>query len=392
MIIATGQGDREIRAFGEEAARIPSPAEAGGTWSYAGRYVSRSDAIGLPAAMAAIRLISETAGTLPLKVFKGGEPATDSSQWSVLHDRPNDDQTPSQLWSFVYAELNTTGNAFLQKLKSGRQVVGLYPLESCYMRVKREAGRFVFEYQQSAGKTTKLTRDDVIHIPGVLVDDPYVGLSPISAHRHALGTALAMQEFAGRFYANDATPGGTLSVPGNLNRSQAEELRENWDSMHRGRSGRVAVLSNGAEYTPISLPLRDAQFVEQQNFTTEQIAQIFKIPADLLTGKTSSMSPEEESIRFVRHSLRPWLVKVEQALGVDPDLFPSGLLKPRFDADELLRPDQGKRYEGYVKARQAGWLSPNEIREREGYPPIDGGDEVQLTPVGGAPNPTQTQQ
>jgi hypothetical protein len=37
-----------------------------------------------------------------------------------------------------------------------------------------------------------------------------------------------------------------------------------------------------------------------------------------------------------------------------------------------------------VAARQAGWLTANEIRALENYPPVDGGDVLQVTPVGGA--------
>jgi hypothetical protein len=44
-----------------------------------------------------------------------------------------------------------------------------------------------------------------------------------------------------------------------------------------------------------------------------------------------------------------------------------------------------------LKARQAGWLTANEIRALENYPAVEGGDDLQMTPVGGAPNLTQAE-
>jgi phage portal protein BeeE len=86
--------------------------------------------------------------------------------------------------------------------------------------------------------------------------------------------------------------------------------------------------------------------------------------------------------------LGPRLRRIESALRADPDLFGGTELYPEFKVDSLLRADTAERYAAYVAARQAGWLSSNEIRELENYPAVDGGDNVQQTPVGGAPNPT----
>jgi phage portal protein BeeE len=59
----------------------------------------------------------------------------------------------------------------------------------------------------------------------------------------------------------------------------------------------------------------------------------------------------------------------------------------RFSTDHLVRADIHARFAAYTSARQGGWMSANEIREMENLAPVDGGDTVQATPVGGAPNP-----
>jgi hypothetical protein len=42
---------------------------------------------------------------------------------------------------------------------------------------------------------------------------------------------------------------------------------------------------------------------------------------------------------------------------------------PRFNTDEITRPDQETRYAGYQIAIAAGWMDPSEARAAEGLPP-----------------------
>ena len=131
--------------------------------------------------------------------------------------------------------------------------------------------------------------------------------------------------------------------------------------------------------------------IASRRYGVEEVARIFRIPPAMLgvESRASNISAEEESLRFVRYGLMPRLRRIEMALRSDDDLFPvrSGL-EPEWLVDGLLRADTQVRYAAYVQARQAGWLSANEIRALENYPPVEGGDQVQQTPVGGAPNTT----
>ena len=78
------------------------------------------------------------------------------------------------------------------------------------------------------------------------------------------------------------------------------------------------------------------------------------------------------------HTIRPWLVRIEQA--INRALF-SESEKERFfvqfNIDGLMRGDYKSRMEGYAIGRQNGWLSANDIRELENLNPLedeDGGD------------------
>ena len=391
--------------------RVPRPGEAGGAWSYAGRQVSVDEASSLPAVMACIRLRAETAASLPVRLFEqdGDQlqaPVNYKDQVAILSREPNSDMTAFQLWYHVFSSLDGWGGAYLLKAKAKGRVESLYPLDPSRVIPRVEDGELVFYVRNSAyggrqphdPKGTRLTRSDILYIPGLLLNDPYIGVSPISVHRHMLGNALAQQEYAGRYYANDGSPGGVISVQGQLTKEKRDEIKEAWEARHRGASAshRVAVLSGGAEFNSVGINLRDAQFIEGQLSSTQDVCRIFGVPVGLLDAHGFSVrtTPEEDMSRFALR-LSPTLRRVESAIETDKDLFPDGPgsrfsdADPvvRFDTNHLVRADQSKRFASYTAARQGGWMSANEIRAFENLPPVEGGDEVQATPVGGAPNP-----
>ena len=88
---------------------------------------------------------------------------------------------------------------------------------------------------------------------------------------------------------------------------------------------------------------------------------------------------EHQSIEFVQHTIRPWLVRWEQ--GISRSLLNEGerlLYYAKFNVDGLLRGDYKSRMEGYAVGRQNGWLSINDIRRLEDMshiPKDKGGDD-----------------
>lgn len=407
MILRGIDGDVELRDLFSGVDRIPRPGEGSGAWSYSGRSVNYESASGLPAVMACIRLIAETAASLPLEIYqtdKGRIIEADgySTQANLLGREPNEHASAFQVWAHTFGAMLGWGNAYLLKAKSKGRVEALYPLDPSRVTPRVEDGELVF-YVRNANqpndpKGTRLTKSEILHVPGLLLTDPYIGVTPIAVHRHMLGNALAQQEYAGRYYANDGSPGGIISVPTQLTKEKREEIREGFESRHRGASAshRVGVLSGGATFDTVGINLRDSQWVEGNLASAQETARAFGVPAGMIDALSFNVrsTPEEDMSRF-NLRLTPWLRRVESALESDKDLFPdvdiAGVVDNdpcvRFDTNHLVRADLAARFSAYSAARQGGWMSANEIRAMENLGPVEGGDSVQVTPVGGAPNP-----
>jgi HK97 family phage portal protein len=243
MIIRGRSGDIEVRDIFSGADRIPRPGELGGAWTWSGRNVTFENASGLPAVMACIRLIAETAASLPLEVYqvidgKTVEPEQYSAQCNLLRREPNEQATAFQVWAHSLSSMLGWGNAYLLKSKARGEVVALYPLDPSRVSPRVEDSEVVF-YIRNANqphdlKGTRLTKADILHIPGLLLTDPYIGVSPIGLHRHVIGNAIGQLEYSSRYFANDGSPGGIIKVPTQLTKEKREEIKEAWESRHRG--------------------------------------------------------------------------------------------------------------------------------------------------------------
>lgn len=366
----------------------------GGEPAASGVTVNEQTALTYSAVYAAIRVLAETVASLPLHVYRqdgrSKVRATDHPLYDVLHSRPNPVMTSFELRETMMGHLLTGGNAYAEVVRdrAGR-VIELWPLRWDRMRIVVGADGRTLHYMYRDSRGQEMEIPEVLHIRG-LSGDGVVGYSPIRLAREAIGLGLATEKFGASYFGNGAQPGGVLKTPNALSEKARQNLRESWEATHRGpsRAHRVAILEEGLEWQQIGIPPEDSQFLETRRFQVSEIARIFRIPPHLLGDleRATFSNIEQQSIEFVVHSVRPWLVRWEQAIEqrlMTEEERRAGFYV-RFNVDGLLRGDIKSRYEAYAIARQWGWYSANDIREKEDEDPIEGGDEY-LVPLNMVP-------
>jgi HK97 family phage portal protein len=388
-----------IGALFEHSADVPSYSSYIGLNDESGAIVNRSTAAGLPAVADAFRIISETVGMTPMIVYDDDDPedaqararARTSWQWELLHNRPNPEQSAFDFWQDVSTSVESTGNAYIWKVRVDLdRLEALFVLDPSYVYVKRQKGRKVFLIAMPGQERRTVGPEQILHIRGwSLAAGADYGVSPITLHRAALGEAISQQQYGSRFYMNNATPPFAITVPDDMDDGDAEKMQDYFVARHSGRNAhKPAILFNGATAAPLGISMEDAQFIESRRWSIEEIARMCRLSPQMLIVATGGGSVTAQDFeRFLKLDLAPRLRRIEMACRNDEDLFPEPSERfPEFLADAVLRPDIKTRYEAYRLGRQGGWLKPNEVREKENLPPAEGGDEIQETPVGGAPN------
>ena len=347
--------------------------------SSAGKSVTPRNAIQVSVVYACVRVIAETIASLPFGVFQdtkeGSVKALEHPLYRIIHDEPN-----SEMTSFIWREAMLThlllwGNSYSQIIRSGRgKIIGLYPLLPDHMEVDRDekSGQPDLHLLHDQGRNGATQTGGCAAHPG-LGFDGIMGYSPIAIEKNAIGLGIAAEEYGSKFFSNGATPSGILTHPNTVKNPKA--LREAWMEAYGGssNSNRVAILEEGMTFTRISMPNNEAQFLETRKFQVSEICRIYRVPPHMIgdLDRATFSNIENQSISFAVHTIRPWLVRIEQAM--NRALFPEkekGVFYVRFNMDGLMRGDYKSRMEGYAIGRQNGWLNANDIRALENMNPI----------------------
>jgi HK97 family phage portal protein len=358
--------------------------------STSGREITPMSAMQSVAVFACVRVLAESIGTLPLITYKrldprGKERAQQHPLYRVLHDRPNPEMTSVELRECIVGHLALRGNAYLEIVRDGNAMVReLWPLRPDMMRVVRERDDLAYYYTRN-GVERPVDPSTICHIRGISGDGVH-GYSPIALARDAVGLTLATEEYGARWFSGGARPGGVLQTQGTLSQEAADRLRDSWNSAHQGldASHRVAVLEEGVTWQQIGIAPEDSQFLETRRFQTTEIARLFRVPPHMVQDleRATFTNIEHQSLDFVVHTLRPWLVRIEQAFL--RDLFNGPLDRDyyaEFLVDGLLRGDLDSRYRAYATGRNWGWLSANDIREIENMNPLPENGDIYLQPL-----------
>lgn len=358
----------------------------------AGVHVNETNAIRLSAVYACVRVLSESIASLPLNVYKrtdsGKDRAYNHHLHTVLHDMANEEMTSFEFREMMMAHLLLWGNAYAEiERDMVGDVVGLWPLRPDQTIVDRdESERIIYRYTRDDGQEIIYPFSKVLHIKG-LSPDGLVGYSPIRLAREPIGVGLAAEDFTSRFYGQGMNIGGILEHPEALSERAYERLKAWIEEKGTGlaNSWRPLVLEEGMKYSRIPMPLADAQYLETRKFQVSEIARIYRVPPHLIgdLDRSTNNNIEHQSLEFVVHTLRPWLVRWEQA--IKQKLFTTRERKryyAEFVVDGLLRGDIKSRYQAYAVGRQWGWLSADDIREKENMNDLpDGQGKTYLTPL-----------
>jgi HK97 family phage portal protein len=172
------------------------------------------------------------------------------------------------------------------------------------------------------------------------------------------------------------TLNGVIEFPGNLTAEQAENLRNGFDSKHKGwrRGHRTGILSGGATFKTTQVDPESSQSIEARRLAVEDVARAFNIPANMLNipGTTTYASVEQNNLQFITHTLRPIVQKLEDAFSQLMSRYPGGETAfIKWNLDGLARADIQARTSAYSTMIQAGVMSINDVRRLEDMSDIE---------------------
>lgn len=349
----------------------------------------------IPEVYDCLQIIAQTIASLPLITYRrernGGKARVDEHPIAdLLHHQPNPRTTAYEFRHQMTWDLCLHRNAFAE-IKEGRRGVvdELVRIDPTTVWIVKNGSDYVYEIRDGATRR-RLDREQVFHLRAPpLSSDNILGRSLIQDGHKTFARALALQDFATRFFENDATPGGLIRVKGRFPTvDAAQEFRRKWQHQFRGRNRHnVAVLDGDADFETIDIQNDKAQFIETYREVSLQCLRFWRMPPHKvgILDKATFSNIEQQSLEFVTDTLMPWLIAWEQ--GIRRDLIVhSDVFFAEHNVAGLLRGDIKARYEAYRIGREWGWLSADDVRSMENMNPLGAGvGDVYLQPLNMAP-------
>lgn len=351
--------------------------------TYSGINVNGQAALYIPAVLQAVRLISETIGSLPCKVYRettdGKEAAKDHTAYRIAHKRANEWTGAGELRTSLTADALIHGNGFAKVVRyPDGHPFEFHRLSPSKVQILEDemTGAPVYRVSEKTG-----IRDyhftDILHVPS------FLGKSPISFGKEAIGLAAVLERHGAQFFGSGARPSGVITnekPQGSEAGSKAiTNIKASFREWQQGSKTDTLILDSGWKYEQPTMTSTDAQFLEHRLEQVREIGRIFGIPPHLLfeLSRATWSNAEQMGASFLQLCLRPWLDRWQDAYAtvlLNEDEQDNHYFE--FVVDDLLRADAAARTANMTALVTNRIMTPNEVRAVLNLQPLPGGDEL----------------
>jgi len=331
--------------------------------------VNPDTALSLTAVYRAVQIIATPISKMTIDTYRFATGVELKVENPVLVNNPSLEQNRRDFLFQTVSDLALEGNSYwFKNYGSNGQVNNLTILPASavipsWPRMTNGAidySQVVYDYMGQRYTNREIEHLRIFSRAGVLK-----GISPIGSCFKDISAAIDLRDYAGNWFTSAGVPTGVLKTSSMINKAEAEEVTANWHNKQQNRQ--VAVLGNGFDYQQIALSPKDALFTEVQDQQVQAVARLFGVPARLLLTSVPGASDtytnlQDENQVFYRHTLMAYTDAITDAL---TNCLPRGN-RVEFDFEHLFKADVAARYNYYKVAIDAGILTPEEVRTKEG--------------------------
>jgi HK97 family phage portal protein len=339
--------------------------------SVGGVYVTREQAMSVPAVARARNILCGTVGTLPLKEYNSQEQEITARK---VIDQPDPAVPRSVTLTWLAEDLLFYGVGYLQVMDVSPQDGRPYKLR----RINPNRVSYNLSTDRSLIEsynldTNKLPNDGL----GSLIVFQGWDEGVLKRAGRTIQTAIELEAAAYRM-ASEPVPQMVLNNEGmNLDGDSVAKLLASFKQARRDRS--TAYTEGPIKIQTLGFDSAQMQLVEARSHAASEVARLMGIPAWYLNAESASstysnVSAERRSL--LDFGARQIYMAIEARLSMD-DVTPRGQYV-KFDVDDFLRGNPAEQSDIAIKLVGAGIITIDEARDMVDYAPS--------TPMGGTPN------
>jgi HK97 family phage portal protein len=357
-----------------------------------------ADSLSLPPVWYAHNKICGDIGMLPVDVkrVRGQGAVTDEKHdgYRLFREQPNMLQSPSVFKEQLFSHAIMYGNGRSAIIREGERVKELIPLLPDRTRTvlsdgikyhitkpKKDDDLDTFaNWEKNQDEYIVFPDADVLHIPGFSFNGlEGIGLLQIAASTFSIGVDSQShvrnqlkKGFRGKIFL-EAPPGAFR---------KEEDAKEFLSSFNKSEGGpenasKAGLLREGIKANAVNMTNTDAQFVELQKFTRQDVGLLFGI--DSMPGDGDSVSYnslEQKNIAYMI-ALDRWLVKLEEQCDIKLRTPTQKRLRSHYfkvNRAAILRTDTNTTKDVLTAYVIAKIMNRNEARAKLDLNPVEGGD------------------
>lgn len=339
-------------------------------------YMTRDQAMNVPAFAACVNKIAETVSTIPIRLYRlvDGklEAVEDDTRVRLLNDDTGDTLDGVQFKRALVRDylMGKGGYAFINR--TGNRIRSLH-----YVRESEVSFLFtsdpIFKDYDIMIQGTKYKPFEFLKVLRN-TEDGRSGRSVVDENSEVLSVAYHSLEYEKNLVKTGGNKKGFVKSAKKLAEPAIKALKAAWRRLYQNNTENVVILNEGLEFQEASNTSVEMQLNENKKTNSDEICKLFNMPPAMINGGAT----EQDKTNFVQYCLNPILKEFECALNRDLLLeSEKGSFYFAADTSELTKGDIEKRFRAYETASKNGFMQIDEIRLRENLPPL-GLDFVRL--------------
>lgn len=339
-------------------------------------YMTRDQAMNVPAFAACVNKIAETVSTIPVRLYRlvDGklEAVEDDARVRLLNDDTGDTLDGVQFKRALVRDYLTGKGGYAFINRTGNQIRSLH-----YVRESEVSFLFtsdpIFKDYDIMIQGTKYKPFEFLKVLRN-TEDGRSGRSVVDENSEVLSVAYHSLEYEKNLVKTGGNKKGFVKSAKKLAEPAIKALKAAWRRLYQNNTENVVILNDGLEFQEASNTSVEMQLNENKKTNSDEICKLFNMPPAMINGGAT----EQDKTNFVQYCLNPILKEFECTLNRDLLLeSEKGSFYFAADTSELTKGDIEKRFRAYETACKNGFMQIDEIRLRENMPPL-GLDFVRL--------------
>ena len=344
-------------------------------------------------------IVSGTVGSLPLLLKKkvGGywETVEEGNIPILLGLRPNPRQTRFDMMRNAIIQILNQGNAYIYpEWSESGELKSLTLLAPNTCTYDKDTNTYmVNDFTNNISGTFE--GDQMIHLRNLSTDGGYLGVSTLRYAAKVLRISSKSDDKSEEVFGPKGTRKGFITGSDDLVKgvglyqdAQVENVAARVDSeLSAGKS--IMNLPSGTDFKALDLSPADTQLLQSKQFGVLEICRFYGVhPDKVFAGQSTNYKASEMSqVLFMSDTLQQILTQISLEF-TSKLILPSqyGKYKIEFSMEDYYSTDLMTMATFTEKNIASGIWTINEARQKRGYAPVEGGDDLlmsaNLLPVG----------